>query len=189
MTSMLKPAIFLDRDGVIIENRAHYVRSWQDVEFLPGAIQALAGLAQTGFFIIIVTNQSAVGRGIITQAEAEEINKNMIGIIREHGGRIDGLFMCPHAPEEQCSCRKPRPGLIHQAASELSIDLESSVMIGDALTDLEAGSRAGITDRILLRTGRGDDQVRLAESDQHKPFRVFDSLLHAADWLVNQSVT
>lgn len=185
---MLNPAIFLDRDGVIIENRAHYVRSWQDVAFLPGAIQALVRLAKTRYFIIIVTNQSAVGRGIMSQAAADEINERIIETIRQHGGRIDGLYMCPHAPDEQCSCRKPKPGLLFQAAGELPIDLEGSVMIGDALSDLEAGRRAGIMDRILLRSGRGNDQLRLAESDQHKPFRVFDSLLHAVNWLLSQPV-
>ena len=106
----MNPAVFLDRDGVIIQNCKNYVRDWKDVEFLPNALKALKQLSQTQYKIIIVTNQSAIGRGIITMVQAEAINQRIIEEITLAGGRVDGLFICPHAPEDHCFCRKPQPG-------------------------------------------------------------------------------
>lgn len=168
------PAIFLDRDGVIIENRDNYVRSWDDVTFLPGALEALARLKETEYKIVIVTNQSAVGRGIISLAEAQAINSQFLQVIQQHGGRIDDIFMCIHAPPQGCDCRKPRPGLIMQAVSERSLDLNRSLLIGDALSDIQAGQNAGVPINILVKTGRGGAQLRLPEAQTLKPFLIFD---------------
>lgn len=155
------PAIFLDRDGVIIENRPNYVRSWEDVAIFPQAVSALVRIRPSPYKIIIVTNQSAVGRGILSYQDAEAISHRLIGELERAGCRIDGLFMCPHAPETQCACRKPQPGLILQAAETLSVDLSRSWMIGDAWSDLLAGHNAGIHQYILVRTGRGQEQSLL----------------------------
>jgi histidinol-phosphate phosphatase family protein len=170
----MDPAIFLDRDGVIIENRDHYVRSWDDVVFLPGALEALARLNDTKYKIVIVTNQSAVGRGIISLAEAQAINAQFLKVIQQHGGRIDDIYMCVHAPPQGCDCRKPRPGLIMQAVSERSLDLNRSLLIGDALSDIQAGQNAGVPINILVKTGRGEAQLRLPEAQTLMPFLVFD---------------
>lgn len=170
------PAIFLDRDGVIIENVDTYVRSWADVTFLPGAVKALSLLRDTEYKIIIVTNQAAVGKGFISLAQAQEINQRLMETISQSGGRIDRVFMCPHAPPQGCDCRKPRPGLIMQAASELSIDLSRSFMIGDALSDIQAGQNAGIPCRILVRTGRGEKQLLLPEAQSLKPLLIYNRL-------------
>jgi D-glycero-D-manno-heptose 1,7-bisphosphate phosphatase len=183
MKKRMLPAIFLDRDGVVIENVDSYIRSWEQVCFLPGALEALAQLAGLSHRIIIVTNQSAVGRGMIDQAAAEDINQGVLERIHAAGGRIDGLYMCPHSPEDGCSCRKPLPGLFVQAAQELDIDLPHSVMIGDALTDLMAGQAAGIGNLILLRTGRGAAQERLPLPSGLGPFQVFDSLAGALPYM------
>jgi len=180
-------AIFLDRDGVIIQNRADYIRSWKEVEFLPNSLRALSLLSQTPYKIIITTNQSAVGRGIITMEQAEAINQRIIKKITEAGGRVDGLFMCPHTPDDRCNCRKPLPGLILQAAHALSIDLPSSVMIGDALTDIQAGSAAGIKKLILVKTGRGQDQARLLQTSPSPQILVVDDLLSAVNIILNKS--
>lgn len=169
-------AIFLDRDGVIIENRDTYVRSWADVAFLPGSFEALARLSSSSYKIVIVTNQSAVGRGIISIQTAEEISRRIIETIVEHGGRIDGVFMCPHAPDAGCDCRKPRPGLFFQAATALAIDLSVSCMIGDAVSDLAAGQNAGIRKNYLVRTGRGAVQALRPEAASLQSFTVCDSL-------------
>jgi D-glycero-D-manno-heptose 1,7-bisphosphate phosphatase len=107
----MEPAIFLDRDGVIIENRPSYVRSWADVVILPLALEAMARIHASPFKIVIVTNQSAVGRGLLGLEEAWAINHHLQQVIEESGGRVDGLFMCPHSPEDHCNCRKPKPGL------------------------------------------------------------------------------
>jgi len=123
------PAIFLDRDGVIIENRSNYVRSWADVQIYPQALNALANISESQYKIVVVTNQSVVGRGYISLEMANEINDRFIAEINKHGGRIDGVYMCPHAPEDNCKCRKPQPGLLLKAAQDLSVNLEQSVMI------------------------------------------------------------
>ncbi len=169
-------AIFLDRDGVIIENRDAYVRSWADVEFLPGSFEALARLSASLYKIIVVTNQSAVGRNIISIQTAEDINRRVIAEIEKHGGRIDGVFMCPHAPDAGCTCRKPQPGLLLQAAAALGIDLSTSIMVGDAVSDLAAGQSAGIRRNFLVRTGRGAAQALRPEIARLQYFTICDSL-------------
>lgn len=181
------PAIFLDRDGVIIENRDAYVRSWDDVYIYPQALQALAAFRNAPFHFVIVTNQSAVGRGIISHQEAEVINTRLVKEISLAGGRIDAVFMCPHAPAAGCHCRKPEPGLFYLAAQKLSVDINSSIMVGDALTDLVAAQNAGIKQRVLVRTGRGDWQSQLAEAQSIAPFSIYDSLLDALTHLLNFS--
>lgn len=176
---MKQPAIFLDRDGVVIENCSNYVRSWADVELFPQALEALAAVRDTPRRIVLVTNQSAVGRGIISREAAEAINEQLLAEIRRAGGRIDAVYMCPHGPSDGCDCRKPRPGLLLRAAAELDIDLPRSIMIGDALSDVEAGQAAGVGQSILLRTGRGRDQERLPAAAALPPFGVHDTLADA----------
>jgi D-glycero-D-manno-heptose 1,7-bisphosphate phosphatase len=174
------PALFLDRDGVIIENRERYVRSLSDVAFFPSALLALAGIGTGPYKVVVVTNQSAVGRGLISIEAAEQINHAVQRTVAEAGGRIDAIFMCPHTPEQACSCRKPQPGLLVQAADSLSLDLPRSIMIGDALDDLRAGHAAGVGKLILLRSGRGAAQLALpAAAHLAFPFSVFDTLFDA----------
>ena len=180
----MDPAVFLDRDGVIIENVATYVRSWADVIVFPQALKALARLCLTPYKIVIITNQSAVGRGILTLAEAQAINDRLLQVIRQSGGRVDGVYMCVHAPPQGCECRKPRPGLIMRASSELSLDLKRSILVGDALSDIQAGQNAGIPTNILVRTGRGVAQSRLPEAQGLQPFLIYDQLEGAVDNLL-----
>lgn len=181
------PAIFLDRDGVIIENLPAYVRRWDDVKIIPGALEALAVARSSLYKIIIVTNQSAVGRGILTLEKAREINDCLVEVITREGGRVDGTYMCPHAPHEDCPCRKPKPGLLLQAADELSIDLSRSVLIGDAISDLMAGQAAGLRETILVRTGRGREQEKTAYPEGIKPFKVFDNLSEAVQAILGEN--
>jgi D-glycero-D-manno-heptose 1,7-bisphosphate phosphatase len=183
MSKLRRPAVFLDRDGVIIANRPAYVRCWADVEIFPQAVQALRQLAQLPFAVILVTNQSVVGRGIISQTAAETIHARVVEHFEQAGGRIDGSYLCLHAPEDGCTCRKPLPGLLLQAARELEIDLARSIMVGDALTDLAAGRAAGVAALNLVRTGRGGAQLELPEAAAHQPFEVMDDLLSVVDVL------
>lgn len=173
------PAIFLDRDGVIIENRDTYVRSWDDVYIYPQALQALAKFSKIPFHFVIVTNQSVVGRGIISKQDADAINIQLVKEIRLAGGRIDAVFMCPHAPSSDCSCRKPKPGLFYQAARALSLDLGNSIMVGDAFTDLIAAQVAGVGRLALVRTGRGNEQSKSIKAQFITPFSICDTLLDA----------
>jgi len=170
------PSIFLDRDGVLIENRSDYVRDWSQVKIIPEAIRALSLAPIRKYKVVIVTNQSAVGQGLVLPETAEEINQRLIKLIRDHGGQIDGVYMCPHKPEDGCSCRKPLPGLLLQAAKDLSLDLQRSWMIGDAWSDVQAGKAAGMRGTILLRTGRGTEQLLQARLEKVTGNRVFDNL-------------
>ena len=155
----MHPAIFLDRDGVLIENRSDYIRDWSQVKMIPEAIRALSHSSLKKYKVVIVTNQSVVGRGLILLRTAQEINQRLINLIRDQGGQIDSVYMCPHKPEDGCPCRKPLPGLLLQAAKDLSLDLQRSWMIGDAWSDVQAGEAAGLRGTILLRTGRGPEQL------------------------------
>lgn len=175
----MKPAVFLDRDGVLIENRPDYVRVWDDVMIYPQALASLAEISHLPFLIVVVTNQSAVGRGLISLDDAQEINSRLVNRIEQAGGRIDAVYMCPHAPWEACECRKPQPGLFFQAANELEIDLSQSLMIGDALTDLEAALAAGVPRVALVRTGRGELQQHLPNAKDLHPMSVYPELKSA----------
>ncbi|MEJ2599728.1 MAG: HAD family hydrolase [Anaerolineales bacterium] len=178
------PAIFLDRDGVIIENREEYVRSWADVSIYPQALSALEMASHSTHKIVIITNQAGVGKGLIPLQTATEINRRLVQVIERAGGRVDGLYMCPHTPQDQCECRKPQPGMILQAARALSLDLAQSWVIGDALSDLQAGRAAGVGHIALVRTGRGDQQAQLPESATLGPFRLFHDLTDAIQHLL-----
>ncbi len=180
----MKPAIFLDRDGVIIENRPDYVRSWSDVTIYPQALDALVRVRALPYYIVIVTNQSAVGRGLVSLDTAWAINEQLVEEIGRAGGRIDRVYMCPHAPWEGCDCRKPKPGQFYQAAEELSLDLARSIMVGDALTDLFAAKAAGVPHLALVRSGRGAAQAKLPQAAQLQPLAVYDALAAALEDLL-----
>lgn len=156
----LRPTIFLDRDGVIIENRDGYVRSWGDVAFIPSALTALAELAASDYAIVIVSNQAGVAKGLVSAETVQVINERIRAEIVHAGGRVDAIYFCPHADLDGCDCRKPKPGLLLRAARELGLDLSRSWMIGDALTDLQAGETAG-AHSLLVLTGRGEEQKAL----------------------------
>ena len=175
------PSIFLDRDGVLIENRSDYVRDWSHVKVIPEAIRALSLAPIKKYKVVIVTNQSVVGRGLLLLRTAQEINQRLVKLIRDCGGQIDEVYMCPHKPDDGCSCRKPQPGLLLQAAKELSLDLQRSWMIGDAWTDIQAGEAAGTRGTILLKTGRGTRQLLQGHPEKMPGNLVFDNLLLALE--------
>lgn len=144
--------VFLDRDGVIIRSRPTYVKSWAEVEILPEALQAIGLLCRQGCRVTVVTNQSVIGRGIVSRSVVDEIHRRLDELIRASGGTIAGYFICPHRPDEGCACRKPKPGLLIQAAEVLGLTLHGAVVVGDQLADLEAASSAGCR-AILVETG------------------------------------
>lgn len=175
----MQRAVFLDRDGVLIENRADYVRDWSHVTLFPWTVDALRGFHAEGVKIVVVTNQSAVGRGLITFDTAQEINNRLVKTIIEGGGWVDAVYMCPHQPQDRCICRKPQPGLLLQAARELSLDLANSWMVGDAWSDLLAGQSACLQGTIMVRTGRGERQLLEAQPAEIAPFIICDHLFGA----------
>jgi len=165
-----------ERAGALFQQTSHQVAA--------AGGNTLAALRDSPYRIVLVTNQSAVGRGIITRETAEDINDRLLTVIREAGGRVDAVYMCPHGPGDGCDCRKPLPGLLLQAVADLDIDLSRSLMIGDALSDVQAGQAAGVEQSILLRTGRGRDQERLPAAADLPPFPIFDSLADALNSLI-----
>ena len=175
----MHPAIFLDRDGVLIENKPDYVRDWSEVHIFPQALGALAFSHAKNYKIVVVTNQSGVGRSLISLETAQGINQKLVQVILEGGAKIDGVYMCPHRPEEHCNCRKPRPGLLLQAARELEIDLQRSWMVGDAWSDLLAGKAAGVPGGVILRTGRGKEQLRQRSPEGVGDYLIFNDLSDA----------
>lgn len=175
----MQSAVFLDRDGVIIENRPDYVRAWQQVEFLPGALEGLACLARSRFQVVLVSNQAGIGRGLIAPETAEAINQSILQTIHQAGGRIDAAYICPHKPEDGCTCRKPQPGMILQAASELDLDLAASLLIGDNLSDLLAGKAGGVGRLVLVRSGLGSYFEHQLEQAGLAAVTVHDNLAQA----------
>ena len=176
-------AVFLDRDGVICKNRSDYVKNWQEFEFLPGVLDSLAELSNLDLPIIIVTNQSAIGRNITSTRAVEDIHNKMIAEIVRHGGRIDQVLYCPHRPDENCNCRKPQPGMLLQASREMKLDLLHSYMVGDATTDLIAGQKVGCLTYLVL-TGRGKEQLVSAFRSVNSPFSIVRNLQSAINQIV-----
>lgn len=155
MTNPMSPvAVLLDRDGVINENRSDYVKSWDEFSFVEGALSALRDLATSPFEIVVVTNQSAIGRNLVGRDVVEDINRRMVEQVARAGGRIDRVYYCPHRPDENCACRKPRPGLLLQAYQDMGFDLSRSFVVGDSIEDVRAADAAGCTP-ILVQTGLG----------------------------------
>jgi D-glycero-D-manno-heptose 1,7-bisphosphate phosphatase len=170
--------IFLDRDGVINENRDDHVTSWEAFKFLPGAIEALRLLTEWGYRIFVITNQAAVGRGLMSQATLEAIHQQMCAVAMQHGARITAISYCPHRPELQCACRKPQPGMLLSMAAQMGIDLRSTYFVGDALSDMIAGKAAGCR-TILVRSGRGAALLHSPELAPYAPEHIADNLLEA----------
>lgn len=151
---MSRPGIFLDRDGVLCENLATYVRSWNEFRWFPGALDGLRILGRLGLPVIVVTNQSVINRGLATTAEVKDIHARMSADIRKAGGRVDAIYVCPHRPDEDCACRKPGQALFQRAAGEWAVDLKSSYLVGDSPADLHTGWSLQMF-VILVRTGLG----------------------------------
>lgn len=144
-------AIFIDRDGVINKNRSDYVKKIEELEILPNVSKAINLLNMANFKVIIISNQSVVNRGLITMDELMKIHYFLQQELLKNNAKIDAAYYCPHRPDELCECRKPRPGLILRAVKDLEISLINSLMIGDAMTDVEAATRAGLKS-ILMET-------------------------------------
>jgi D-glycero-D-manno-heptose 1,7-bisphosphate phosphatase len=152
-------AAFLDRDGVINRKAPvdHYILSWEDVQFLPGVAQAIALLNRNDFRVIVVSNQRCVANGLITTLELDSIHERMRDAMVRAGATIDAFYYCPHELQPPCSCRKPLPGMLLEAASKHGIDLTASWMIGDSEIDIVAGRNAGCKTVRLLTGDETDD--------------------------------
>ena len=135
--------VFLDRDGVINKEKSDYIKSISELEIFPDVAKNIELLKNAGFLVVVITNQSAINRGLITHEMVNQIHVSIQNYLKANGTCVDGFFYCPHKPDENCNCRKPKSGLLHQAILELNIDLNSSWMIGDSNSDIEAAISIG----------------------------------------------
>ena len=172
--------VLLDRDGVINRMRPDYVKRWEELELLPGAVEALARLSRAGCDVVVLTNQSAIGRGLTTRKQVEEIHRRLGAVVAQAGGRIQAFLLCPHTPVDGCACRKPAPGLLLRARDELGIDLARAVLVGDQLSDLEAARAAGCSAILVDPAGDRAAQAGLPRNAWVR------SLPEAADLILGQ---
>ena len=176
-------AVLMDRDGVINRELGRGVRSWEEFEFLPGVLPALQQLAALPLRILVLSNQSAIGRGWVAADVVDTIHRHMRRMVREAGGRIDDVMICPHAPDAGCVCRKPRPGLLLQGAQKHGFDLHRAVMVGDSYRDVQAAQAAGAVP-VLVRSGhrvRPEVEARL----RREHVRMAPDLAAVAQAIVN----
>ena len=139
-----RPAIFLDRDGVINQRVTNgYVTAWDQFRFIDGIDKAVAVMAGLGLPIIVVSNQACISKGLLSESRLEGITRRFVAVLESAGGRVDAVYYCPHKPDDLCGCRKPKPGLLEQASQDWRIDLSQSVLVGDSSSDLEAAAAVG----------------------------------------------
>ena len=188
----MKRAVFLDRDGTINEDVGHITDPAQ-FELIPGAIDAIRRLKEAGYFLVLVTNQAGVGRGLMTEPQLRRVLVAFEGLLAGNSVGLDAIRYCPHHPEEgkgvykrDCDCRKPAPGQLLDAAKEYDIDLAASFMVGDHYSDVEAGIAAGCR-TVMLMTGHGDHEFeRLDEGQKVRVDCVAEDLAEGVDWILSQ---
>jgi D-sedoheptulose 7-phosphate isomerase len=175
-----RPVVVVDRDGVINRNLRDGVTSWDEFEFLPGALPGLARLREAGHTVVVFTNQANIGRGRLTRAQLDEIHRRMTAEVTTAGGTIDAIYVCEHLPDEGCLCRKPAPGLLRMAAEELDFSLDDAYVIGDHRTDVAAARAVG-AHSVFLLSGRED----LGGWGDEEPDFVAEGLREAAELIVS----
>ncbi|MBJ7525718.1 MAG: HAD family hydrolase [Sphingomonadaceae bacterium] len=175
-----KRAVFIDRDGVINHDLG-YVFKWEDFKFIDGAIDAMQMLIKESFLLFIITNQSGIGRGYYSDIDLLLLNKVLCEYLNFNNVKIEEIYYCPHLPEEKCACRKPSPGLILQAEREHAINLRRSFMIGDKLSDVKAGLRAGVGTNILIH------QYATPKKQQDLNYSTAKDLYEAAAQIIDEA--
>ena len=180
----LRRAAFLDRDGVINEER-DYVYRIEDFRLLPGVIQGLTQLRDAAYELVVITNQSGIGRGFYSEGDFRHLTQHMMRELALHGVELAGVYYCPHHPtagighyREACTCRKPQPGMLTKAARDLGLSIPRSVLIGDKFSDIEAGRRAGVGRCVLVESGHTLRSIERAGADASVP-----DLQAAVRWL------
>ena len=175
----LQPAVFLDRDGTINQDTG-YIDSPERLFIIDGAASAIKRLNSKGFRVVVITNQSGVGRGYFTKEAADSVNKKLEEILKREGAHLDGIYYCPHHPDDNCECRKPRIGLLEKAKNDLAIDFKKSYVIGDKGSDIEIAQSIG-GKGILVLTGSGKDEKQKLD---HEPSYIATDLKDAVEWII-----
>ena len=187
-----RQAVFLDRDGTMIHDMG-YLRRLEDLRWFPWSIDAIRMLNRAGFAVCVTTNQGGIGKGLYDEAFVERTHAEMSATLAASGGRIDGWFYCPHHPRAvdpalrlECDCRKPRPGMIHQAAKQFDLDLSRSFVVGDKMADVGLGNAVG-AQSILVKTGYGQTEVSLHNGEVPGAAYVAETLAEAVSWILRSS--
>ncbi len=184
----MQKIIFIDRDGVINKDpggwtKYSYVTKWDEFFFINGSIEALKKLMEAGYKIYVVSNQAGISRGYFTQEDLDGVNERMLSEIEKGGGRIDGLYYCPHHDEDKCECRKPKTGMIEQAIRKTEVDLKNTFIIGDSLRDVEAGKRMGMKTVFVLS---GKTPLSKTKDWHIQPDSIKKDLLEAVEWILKE---
>ncbi len=177
--------VFLDRDGVINVDSSEYIKTAAEFEFIHRSPEAVALLCENGFHVIVITNQSLIGRKMADQKTLDAIFEKMKQGIKKAGGNIKDIFFCPHTPKDQCFCRKPKPGLIYQAKKKYKIDIEQSCMVGDSAKDIECARKAGCSKNLLVQTGNGQKAQKELLQKGIMPDHICSDLYEASLWIIN----
>lgn len=178
--------IFIDRDGVINKDpggwtKTNYVTKWGEFEFLPGALEALKKLHKAGIGVIIVSNQAGVNKGYFSRQDLNDVTNKMIAEINKSGGEVEGVYYCIHKDEDNCNCRKPKPGLLEKGAAEHGVNLHKTYFIGDGKVDIIAGRRAGCRTVFVLSGKTSREEM---EKWDEAPDFIFENLLRAVEWII-----
>ena len=183
---MSNHAIFLDRDGTLNEDPG-YISNPDKVVLFPETGQVLSLLKKYGFLLIIISNQSGIARGLLTNKDVDAVNDKVNSLLAEYKVKVDAFYYCPAHPdyssEEECDCRKPSPKLVFEAAKEFNIDLEKSYFIGDTVADIQCGKNAGLK-TILVKTGKGEESFSILQKENNFPTFVADNLLSASNFIL-----
>ncbi len=175
--------VYCDRDGVLNVERFDYVYHPEQLVLVPGAAPAVRRLNLAGLPVVLVTNQSGVGKGLYTAGDLAAVHDRLQQELARHGAHLDAILVCPHRREDGCTCRKPRPGLLLEGAARCGFDPQAGVLVGDNLTDLQAAHAAGAT-AILVRSGRGLAVEEQLPDSAVQPDQVRDDLAAAVDWIL-----
>lgn len=185
---MGRRAVFLDRDGTLLEE-ANYIAEIERLVFFPFSADAVRLLNRAGFAVVVITNQAGIARGIVEEPFVAEAHAAISARLAEAGARVDAYYYCPHHPQgivepyrRACDCRKPQPGMLRRAAQDLGLDLPASFVVGDKLTDVEAGRAAGARG-VLVRTGYGRKEEALRDR-KVQPDAIVDNLMGAVSWIL-----
>ncbi len=176
----------LDRDGTINADSAEYIKSPQEWEPLPGALEAIARINHAGWHVVVVTNQSGLGRGLFDVATLNAMHTKMHSMLAAVGARVDAIFYCPHAPEDVCRCRKPEPGLFEQIAERYGVDITGFPAVGDSARDLIAGVAVGCAPHLVLTGKAAAYRGRALPAEFPAHTQVHEDLAAFADYLVAQ---
>lgn len=175
--------VILDRDGVINQDSKTYIKSPEEWHPIEGSIQAIANLSKAGFKVVLATNQSGLARKLFSTSDLTNIHQKLISLVSQANGSIDGIFYCPHSPEANCSCRKPKTGLLVQIENKFNYSLESVPFVGDSVKDIQAGKSFGCKPMLVL-TGNGSSSLKELQAVGEIDFGVFSNLAEASKYII-----